>query len=298
MLEVPELVRRKAHLVGAGDWLESLPTLVASLEREWDIEVGRSYFGGTEAFVAEATLADGTLGVLKLLVPRDGDAARNEMTVLRLANGEGCVRLLRGDIERGAMLIERLGRSLSELDLPIARRHEILCAAAQRLWRPARDSGLPTGVEKARWLQASITRLWEELARPFSERAVVYALECADRRATAHRDERAVLVNGDVHQWNALEAGEGFKLVDPDGLLAEPEYDLGILMREDALELMDGDPYDRAAWLAARTGLDAAAIWEWGAVERVSTGLLCVQVGLEEVGRQMLAAAELAAARS
>jgi len=34
-----------------------------------------------------------------------------------------------------------------------------------------------------------------------------------------------------VHQWNTLEAPEGFALVDPDGLLAEPEYDLGIIMR-------------------------------------------------------------------
>ena len=41
-------------------------------------------------------------------------------------------------------------------------------------------------------------------------------------------------MHGDVHQWNALQAaGGGFKLVDPDGLLAEAEYDLGILMRED-----------------------------------------------------------------
>ena len=30
--------------------------------------------------------------------------------------------------------------------------------------------------------------------------------------------ERAVLVHGDVHQWNALRAGDGFRLVDPDGL--------------------------------------------------------------------------------
>jgi hypothetical protein len=29
------------------------------------------------------------------------------------------------------------------------------------------------------------------------------------------------------------EADDDFKLVDPDGLLAEPEYDLGIVMRED-----------------------------------------------------------------
>ena len=70
------------------------------------------------------------------------------------------------------------------------------------------------------------------------ERAINYALACAARRIEAHDDERAVLVHGDVHQWNALEAGDGFKLVDPDGLLAEAEYDLGVLMREDPVELL------------------------------------------------------------
>lgn len=137
-----------------------------------------------------------------------------------------------------------------------------------------------------------ITATWEALDHPCSERAIDYALRCAARRVDAHRDERAVLVHGDVHQWNALEAPDGFRLVDPDGLLAEPEYDLGIIMREDPLDLLDGDPYERARWLAARTGLDPTAIWEWGVVERVSTGLLCTRVGLQPVGRQMLAVAD------
>ena len=48
-----------------------------------------------------------------------------------------------------------------------------------------------------------------------------------------------------------------------------------------------------ARWLAARTGLDATAIWEWGVVERVSTGLLGTKVGLQPVARQMLRVADL-----
>jgi streptomycin 6-kinase len=85
---------------------------------------------------------------------------------------------------------------------------------------------------------------------------------------------------------------DGFKLVDPDGLFAEPEYDLGIIMREDPLELSEDDPHERARWLAARTGLDAGSIWDWGVVERVSTGLLGTKVGLQPVGREMLAVAD------
>jgi streptomycin 6-kinase len=290
---VSAVVRNKALAAGAGQWIRDLPELVAGLERDWSITVGRRYDGATEAFVAEAVLGDETPAVLKLHIPRVGEQARNEITVLRLAGGEGCARLLRAEATRGALLLERLGRSLHELSLPIARRHEILCAAAARVWRPAAGCGLPTGANKGRWLADFITSTWEELGRPCSERAVAYALACAAQRIDAHDDERAVLVHGDVHQWNALQAGGGgFRLVDPDGLLAEAEYDLGVLMREDPVELLHGDPHQRARWLAARCGLDATAIWQWGVVERVSTGLLCTKIELQPAGREMLAAAD------
>ena len=84
----------------------------------------------------------------------------------------------------------------------------------------------------------------------------------------------------DTRQW---------LVIDPDGLHAEPEYDLGVIMREDPTA---DDLLTRAEWLAARTGCDPVAIWEWGVVERVSTGLLATRIDLQPVGAQMLAAAD------
>ncbi len=154
--------------------------------------------------------------------------------------------------------------------------------------------GLPTGAEKAASLSGYIRRGWLELGRPCSEAAVDQAVAAAESRQRAHDPARAVLVHGDIHQWNALRerAGDGFKLVDPDGLWAEPECDLGVLMREDPVELMAADPWDRAHRLAARTGTDPRAIWEWGLAERVSTGLVLTAVGLKPVAADMLAAAD------
>ncbi len=70
---------------------------------------------------------------------------------------------------------------------------------------------------------------------------------------------------------------------------------MGILMCEDPLDLLVGDPHERALWPAAQTGLDATAIWEWGVVERVSTGLLASKVGFQPIGREMLAVADCVA---
>jgi streptomycin 6-kinase len=149
-------VRNKALAVGAERWLRDLPGSVAEIEREWSITVGRSDEDPTEAFVAEATLDDGTPAVLKVHIPRAGDHARHEITVLRLAAGNGCARLLRADEDRGALLLERLGPSLFERALPIEQRHEILCAAASRVWRPAPGCDLPTGADKSRTLAGFI----------------------------------------------------------------------------------------------------------------------------------------------
>jgi streptomycin 6-kinase len=293
-VRIPPVVRRKALAAGHRAWLDGLPALVRSLERRWSITVGPAYHGGTEAFVAKVLTDDRGRAVLKLMPP--AEAATYEITTLRLACGDGCARLLREDAEHGAMLLERLGAPLSELDLPLARRHEVLCDAAARVWRPAADSGLPSGAAKARWLAEHIAKTWEATGRPCAEATVEHAVECAGRRAAAHDDERARLVHGDVHQRNALARGDDFALIDPDGLLAEPEYDVGVILREDPLESLREDPHGPTRRLAARTGLDASAIWEWSVVERVSTGLVCTTAGLQPAGEQLLAAADHIAA--
>ncbi|HEY7438578.1 MAG TPA: aminoglycoside phosphotransferase family protein [Acidimicrobiia bacterium] len=296
MIDICEVIRRKAVVAGAEQWLDELPALVGHLERQWAITVGRPLAGGTEAFVAEATTTDGRPVVLKLLLPWSRDAALHEITALRLANGEGCVAILRDDPEVGALLLERLGPSLFELGVPIGRRHEILCDTAARVWRRGPACGLPTGADRARTLAAFITETWEKVDRACSVQAIDHALACAQRREAAHDDERAVLVHGDVHQLNALQAGAQFKLIDPDGIVAEAEYDLGVLMRGDPVELLeDADPRQRARWLATRMGLDAVAIWEWGVIERVSTALHCEQIDLQPLGRETLAAVDAVA---
>jgi streptomycin 6-kinase len=298
-VEVPPVVRSTARANGADGWLDELPGLVDRLERGWEITVGTAYPDATEAYVAEVTLADGSPAVLKLLIRRGhGRHTTDELTVLRLADGDGCVRLLRYDEDSGAMLLERLGPSMYRLGLPIGQRHEILCRVAMRLWRPAPDSGLRTGAEKARSLTRYVEDAWDRLGRPCSEAAVAQALESAARREAAHDDERAVLLHGDVHQWNTLQAGADWRLVDPDGVLGEPEGDLGVLMREDPIELMQGDPRDRAHWLAARTGTDPVAIWEWGNIERMANGLYSLETDLEPHGRDSLAAADRVASLS
>lgn len=159
-------------------------------------------------------------------------------------------------------------------------------------------SGLETGADKAARLARMITEWWRELGEPCTERAVECALAFADARAAAFDPATAVLAHGDAHAWNALQDpcdADAFKLVDPDPLLAERAYDVAIPMREWSADLLP-DPVrlggERCAHLSALTGVDERAIWEWGFVERVSTGLLALRVGMDAAGRDLLAVAD------
>lgn len=291
MIDLPQVVRDRARAAGTEWWVDALSDLVASLCAEWAITVGATLVGGTEAYVCEAVLADGTLAALKLTCAPE---IAQEITVMRHAGGDGAATVFESDVERGALLLERLGPKLDDLGLPIEQRLVILSEVAQRFWRPAAELGLPTGADKGRYLIDYITTTWEQLDRPCTERAVEHAIECAERRIAAHDDERAVLVHGDHHQWNTMQTldGTGWKVVDPDGLFAEPAYDLGIVMREDP---DDGDLAERATTLARLTGVDRTAIWEWGCVERVSTGLAGLSIGMEASRRMLVAADRIAA---
>jgi streptomycin 6-kinase len=290
VVRVPDALRRKAAAEGAAcmRWLAELGDLIDELEREWGIVVGGSIGGGTASFVARATAADGTPAVIKLGMPAalDGrEALELEVRALLAAAGRGCVRVLSYDPNRGAVLLERLGRQLAELELPLSRQFAVICETLDRLWTVPAIPDLPSGADKGRWLASFIVTTWQQLSRPCPVRVIDHAMRLSERRTEAFDPERAVLVHGDAHAWNTLEdprAADEFRLVDPDGLFAEPEYDLAIPMREHNDELLAGDPLrlgrERAQLLARQSGLDEQRIWEWGYLERVSTGLLLMKL--------------------
>jgi len=120
----------------------------------------------------------------------------------------------------------------------------------------------------------------------------------AERRAAAFDPDVRVLVHGDAHDHNTLQVPgtAAFKFVDPDGLNAEPACDLAVPMREWSAELLAGDPLELGlvpcVRLSELTGVEAQAIWEWGAMERLSTGLLATKLGYQPMGREMLAVAD------
>jgi streptomycin 6-kinase len=304
---VPEPVRQKVATLGVEGlrWLVGLSDLIGALEQEWQLTVESALPGGSEAYVARARTRDGSQVILKVAIPEHpgNTVLAHEMTALRLADGRGYVQLLRSDLSRRALLLEPLGMPLIALGYATGSQIDIICSTLRDSWvHLSSDSGLPSGADAAGWLSNFIADLWVRLNRPCSRQALETALSFAQARARAFDPENAVLIHGDAHNGNTLQTlsqdsqtPSSFKLIDPDGLVAEPAYDVGVLMREWMNELLV-DPVrlgrERCAYLSHLTGADTQAIWQWGVIQCMSTGLLLMQVGQEQPAIQMLRVAE------
>jgi len=296
--ELPSRVRQRAteHGEVGKNWIASLDTIVVELTDKWKLVIGDALEGGSESLVLRTERLDGTKAILKIGLPTVCDCA-NEAKVLRLANGHGYPQLFEQSTEHNAMLIEELGTPLAESDLNYKEQIKIVCETLQDAWIPLDEShGLTTSEEKAMSLAEFITNTYKELPSTCSEATIALALDYAAKRRDAYNPKHCVLVHGDAHPFNTLKSEKGYKFVDPDGLFAEPEFDLAIPMREGNTELLAGATLalakERSEYLAALTGTDANAIWQWGFMERVSTGLLLTQLGFIDEGKTTLKVAD------
>lgn len=283
-IELPAAVRERATSNGAAGrrWLTELPDRVADLTERWQLTLGAPFTGGTASYVVAATTAAGSQCVLKVAMPLDMDERDTVDRAVRahvLADGRGCARLLDHDGPAAAMLLERLGPNLADRGTALPDVLRTIAETLRTFWRPVpADAGLRSGADQAAWLVRYIETTWEALGRPCDREVIDRAVLYAERRAAGVDASRAVLVHGDAHGWNTLDAGDGTcKFVDPEGLRSEPEHDLAVPMREYNEPLLRGDTprlvRERAAFLAHHAGADPDLVWEWGFVERVSTGL-------------------------
>lgn len=308
-------VRRGIECRGTAEgraWIEALPTIVERICVSWSLTAGPVLEGGKGAFVMrvrqdgeDAGLKDAVSkdAVLKVAPPDDGFAS--QIKTIEAADGHGYVRLLARDLNINAALLEPLGESLLSHPMAIEEKLDVLATTLIQAWKAPKPHA--TGWHKADHLIDDISAFWERLGQPCSAELTRTAIGYAQRRRAA--DAETVLCHGDPHPGNALAvlhsrpgAESGYVFVDPDGFICEPAYDLGVTVRSFTAEVIAAnEPVALVrAWcvrLAAATGVDAQAIWEWGFVERVSSGLFLMISGHRDEGRAHLDSGERLLAR-
>ncbi|MEX0750504.1 MAG: aminoglycoside phosphotransferase family protein [Dehalococcoidia bacterium] len=252
-------------------WLEALPALLDDIAREWRIEI-REPFALSYNYVTRARTHDGADVVLKVGVP--SQALANEIAALRHFDGRGAVRLIAADVARGAMLLERVipGDTLKDVDDDESAT-AIAADVMRAMWRPPPSRhDFPTVAE---WGQG-FTRLRQHFrggTGPLPARLVAMAEHTYGDLVASSAPP--VLLHGDLHHENMLHAANGRWLaIDPQGVVGEPVYDTGALLRNPHEWLAGAaDPARllsrRVTILAERLGFDRQRILDWAMAQAV-----------------------------
>jgi streptomycin 6-kinase len=263
------------------EWLDRLPDLIAEYERRWSIAVGPPLGGLSYNYVAPAAGVDGRALIFKLGVPNP--ELLTEIEALRVYDGRGCVQLLAADREQGVLLLERLepGTALRACTDDDERATAIAAGVMRRLWRPvAPEHPFPT---VARWA-AGLGRLrkrFDGATGPMPS-AMVERAEDLFRELIASMAE-PVLLHGDLHHDNILAAErEPWLAIDPKGVVGEPAYEVGALLRNPFPEIL-GMPQParilarRVDQLASDLGFDRDRILGWALAEAVLAAWWCLE---------------------
>ena len=265
-------------------WLKGLPALTAGLEERWSLETSPPFSNLSYNWVAPAVREGGTPAVLKLSFPGDKEF-RTEAEALRLFDGGGICRLLELDLDRGAMLLERLqpGTPLTAVEGD----EEATATAAgvmKKLWRPApKNHGFPLVSDWARGFDRLRAR-FDGGTGPMPPRLVEEAESLfADLLAS---QGGPLLLHGDLHQENILTTGrEPWLAIDPKGVVGEAAYDTAALLHNPAETLDAPDPKRllerRLDVLSGELDLDRARVRAWGMAQAV----LAAYWSLESGGR-------------
>jgi len=259
----------------AAPWVERLPRLVAECVEQWSLRLGPMYPAANIAYVAEATLSDGSPAVLKIDFPDVFDACEAE--ALLPWDGRGAVRLLAHDPERRALLIERCvpGTELWELGEDEASEH--IVSVLSRLWRPApleHEFGL-LAEEAARWAE-ELPVDWEAHGRPFERELLDAAVGALLEYGPAQGEQ--VVLHQDLHGGNVLEAQrEPWLAIDPKPLVGEREFDTCAVLRDRRSRLRrDPAPLRRVRRrldrFSAELGLDRERMRGWAVAHTLAWG--------------------------
>jgi streptomycin 6-kinase len=256
--------------------VEHFSAVVPSVCREWGLSVQRWLEGGAGMPPLAVSRDDGSAAVLKIAEPGVLDAA---VRVLRTAGGHGYVTVLAWEPERGALLLERLGRELWTESSTLRDQGQVLVPLLQDAWRVPLSCGRPFQ-SKAAALLAILVDLAPRYGVQHGD-VLLVATEYVKELAASERPE--VVCHGDPHAGNVLRRGEGWALIDPDGFVGERAYDLGVVMRDACRQITAVEasapgaarPWlrDECRRLAEPVNADPERVWRWGFVERVTTGL-------------------------
>lgn len=280
---VPDgLVRNVVN--GWGDagaaWLARLPNLISACEQRWGLTAMAPLDNLSYNYVAPAVRADGMEVMLKIGFPNP--ELTSEIEALLVYDGRGSVRPLDVDCQRGALVLERLkpGTPLSDM-VDDAAATRIAAQVMRQLWRPVPDKHTFRSVTEWAAGLDRMRRHFEGGTGPLP-RTLVDEAEGLFAELLPSMSE-PVLLHGDLHQANIVRAErQPWLAIDPKGILGEPEYEVGALLRNIVPRLLKrSHPSEvvtrRVEILCEELGLDRSRVAGWGLAQAILAAWWCIE---------------------
>ncbi len=296
--EVPKNFAHTIRIVFAeagAAWLQQLPSLIDECEQRWHLRV-QPPFKLSYNYVAPAVRADESLVVLKLGVPND--ELTSEINALRLYAGRGICKLIEADEARGILLLEQLhpGTMLSTL-VPHQdeRATEIAAEVMRQLWQPAPAQHHFRTLES--WTNGilEIREKFNGGTGPFPENLVAQAesLRAQLLSSTSNSNSNQFLLHGDLHHFNILQTEQGWRAIDPKGIIGEPAYEIASFLYNPNEQLITQPMLARRiAQFSELLTLDRERLLGWGVVQAVLSAWWSFDSG-EDGWQPMLGFAEM-----
>jgi streptomycin 6-kinase len=248
-----------------------LPARVAWAAERWGLSHLRPVPELSYNFVAFANRGLENV-VLKVGVPHD--ELLSEIAALEFYAGQEAARLLESEASEGIFLIERLqpGTMLATMEDDEAAT-SIAAGLMHQLWRPAPEQRgqfilLRNWFDGFNRLRLQFDGNTGPLPPEWVERA-----EGIVKTFFAER-QPDVLLHGDLHHYNILASGQGWKVIDPKGVIGPAEYEIGPLMINPWGRVLNGEkPHQRAARrlaiLSERLGVERRRLCDWAIAHAV-----------------------------
>ncbi|MEV8377052.1 aminoglycoside phosphotransferase family protein [Kribbella sp. NPDC056861] len=256
-------------------WLAELPAAVERQCDHWGLEPDGAISHGSNAIAIRVTRSGEPL-VLRMTPP--GPDVAEQAEALRWWDGRGMVRLYAADLPNGAMLLERLGSSLSAE--PIGEAMTVLGQLMRRLAVPA-PPDVPSTAAIAGRRATELEADWQRYGQPFDAALLDETLAIAPQLSESSSE---LAVNGDFHSDQVLRgAREPWLVVDPLLYRGDLEYDLARMLwtRLDEMET-DAEIREHFGTVVQEAGLSEERARNWVVFRTVSYWLWGLSAGLTE----------------
>jgi len=230
----------------------------------WNLKLGVPLPLASCSLVLEAWQDDVPL-ILK--VPHDGSEEATSAWALRAFEACGGIETIATEDDTGASLMPRLGGDLAQSDLSEERRVTV-CA---ELIRAAHSAPIDfRALDVATWF-----------AEPPADAPAIVRDAWRTVRRLIDTAPPPVMLHGDLHHFNILQAPTGWRFIDPKGMAGDPAFEPSAYLRN-PVGALPADPEalaslmrQRLRWFAELLPYPPERMWGWAFAQTTWCGNDC-----------------------